>query len=144
MRGGRNHEREEKVRYSILAGVQRLGGEIRVRRSIVHTGSSSMLELTSQLVREQIATAKDVYPSTDKQQYDIYIACFSCVGLTHDVVSSLSVLSTKLYVMSINAVSELRHVRTKFSTTKSLDQMHVAQVTTSDAHHSYAEVRAVF
>lgn len=60
------------------------------------------------LVLQQITISKNLYLSADKEQYDVCIACFPCIGLAHDILSSVGALH-KAIRHTINAMSELRH-----------------------------------
>lgn len=97
-----------------MSGVRRCASRVEHCRAVrSNSGKVSLVMILPPLedyglVLQQITISKNVYPSADKEQYDICIACFSCMGLAHDILSSVGALHQAIR-HTINAMSELRH-----------------------------------
>jgi hypothetical protein len=97
-----------------VSGVRRCASRVEHCRAVrSNSGKMSLVMILPpledyELVLQQITISKNVYPSADKEQYDVCIACFPCIGLAHDILSSVGALHQAIR-HTINAMSELRH-----------------------------------
>ena len=98
-----------------MSGVRRCASRVEHCRAVrSNSGKVSLVMILPPLedyglVLQQITISKNVvYPSADKEQYDVCIACFPCIGLAHDILSSVGALHQAIR-HTIDAMSELRH-----------------------------------